>query len=104
MEKHYDLMVESLNHHASQWWAFPLFLLTLAAVHLMFGVTVANYYISTVTVAFFFLFNYGQRKDSLANQLKHNIEIKGIPGAEDKYAGIEKLTLSELEEKCADNC
>jgi hypothetical protein len=102
IEKRYDCMVEKLNHYASQWWSFPVFLFSLAGLHLLLGVTVANYYISTVTVAFFFLFNYGQRKDSLANQLKHNAEIEGTPELDDRFSGIEKMTLSELEEKACD--
>lgn len=103
IELAYDRLVEGLNHGASQWWAFPSFLVTLVTVHFTLGLDAANYYISTVTVGFFFLFNYGQRKDSLANQLKHDAEITGLPSAQDELCGIEKETLSQLESRVEQN-
>lgn len=98
MEKQYDRLVEWLDVHTSRWYSFPLFGLSIPPIWYVAGYDYANVYISIVTVCFFFLFQYSKRKDSLSNQLKHDEEIKADPKARNEVIGIEKLTLSELED------
>lgn len=97
IEKRFDRITEWLDHKVSQWYAFPVFGLTVALVWAALGYDYANFWISVVTVAFFFLFNYGQRKDRIVNQRKHNEEILAIQGARDETTGLDTKTLSELE-------
>lgn len=56
-------------------------------------------FVGLLTAVFFFLMQYNQRKDSLANQLKHDAEIEGSD-ADNRVKRVEKLTLSELEDQC----
>lgn len=95
----YEKIVDGLDWGTSRWWAFPAFGVTLAVIWWVFGVDATNLYISIVTVGFFFLLASGQRKDRIANQLKHDAVIKAIDAADDGNIGLEKQTLEELEKR-----
>jgi low affinity Fe/Cu permease len=102
VEQRYDALTEWLAKYTSRWYSLPLCGLVVFGSWLLLGVDAANFLISVLTLGFFFLLQYGQRKDSLANQLKHDEEIRSSD-ARDEIQGIEKLNLTELEDKVCDD-